>query len=154
MKKYDQKSAEALNAAMPANANALVGSRVFVLEDRGLFTYTQTIPAGTAATVTPLTLDAQVENRFDFEVLDVVVRTETSVASSTVQLKKGTDALTDAIISAVQWAVTRAAQVIGTYNKFYPASDPAGYSAAPLNIVDAGGATAAARTVTIYGRRI
>lgn len=154
MKKMSQKEAYNVDSLMPGNQNARVGGRQFVVEDKGVFAFVQSIPAGSADVVTPLALDDETGNRFDFEVLDVIVRTQTAVTSSTVQLKKGTNALTDAIVSAAANVITRAGQVISTYNKFYPDSDPAGYAAAPLNFVDAGGATAAARVVTVLVRRL
>lgn len=154
MKKMAQGDADIINSAMPANQVSGLGTFVLGVHTYGDFQFVVDIPAGAVGVITTLPLDSRAENRFDFEVLDVSVRTDTSVASSTVQVKKATTAVTDAIISAVAKALTRAGTIDVAQNKFKPFSDPVGYAAAPLNIVDAGGATAAARTVIIYGRRI
>lgn len=154
MKKFSQGDADTLNNAMPANQATLLGTAILGVHTYGDFQLVVDIPAGAVGLITPLPLDARPENRFDFEILDVLVRTDTTVTSSTVQIKKGTTAVTDAIVSATAKALTRAGTLDVAQNKFKPFSDPTGYATNPLNIVDAGGATAAARTVVIYGRRI
>jgi hypothetical protein len=87
-------------------------------------------------------------------VLDVLVRTETTVASGTAQVKKGATAVSDTIISATANAITHAASIDIAQNKFFPRSQPAAYLANPCNIVDAGGATAPARTVILVVRKL
>ena len=155
-----------LNAQEPWTQSKAIGTRLLEEAGYGLLCFKQFIPAGTAGVVTPLQnpgsnklvgtvqAPARPDIDFDFEVVDIVVRTESAVASSTIQAKQGATAMSDAIISAALNAITRMGTCDPTKSKFFPASNPAGYAAAPLNLVDAGGATAAARTVWIYVRRI
>ena len=154
MNKLSAAEQKALDNLSPGLQNARLGGRLKDAADNSLVQVTTVIPAGATGVVTPIALPLDPDLLFDFEVVDVIVRTDTSVALSTVQGKQGTNAFTDAIVSAVANALTRAGQMIDTYNDFYPRSNPAGYAAAPCNLVDAGGATAAARTVTVVCRRI
>jgi|GEM_PF-5833306 hypothetical protein len=151
MKKIDAGGAAALSGSMPAAQNAKLGERIKEAEDYGLFHLITSVAAGTVGVVAPITLPG---SPFDFEIMDVIVRTGTAVTSSTVQVKNNTTAVTDAIISAAAKAITRAGSIDPAQNKFYPQSDPSGYAAAPCNLVDAGGATAAARTVTLVVRKL
>jgi len=154
MRKLSAAEQAVLNSAEPQNQNVGLGSRIKETTDYGLF-YLQIVQAaGATAVVTNVGLDADPDLVFDFEVIDATVRTESAVTSSAVALRNGTNAFTDAIISAASNVVTRPAQVIKTYNKFYPKSDPVGYAAAKCNSLDSGGATAAARTVTLVCRRL
>lgn len=154
MKKMSQGEADAFDASMPATQNAGVGQRLKESDDYGLKMIVTSIAAGTADVVTAASLASDIRELFDFEILDVSVRTDTTVTSSTVQVKNGTTAVTDAIASATAKAVTRAGTIDVAQNKFYPKSDASGYAASPCNLVDAGGATAAARTVTLLVRKI
>ena len=169
MKTLIPSEADLLNNAEPWTQVELLGSRLLEEANFGLYVFKVTIPAGTAGVITqvplpnlssfvPVGLGAGAGPRpdalFDFEVVDVVVRTETAVASSTLQAKAGSNAITDAIVSAVQWAQTRCAQIVATYSKFLPLSNPNAYAAAPLNLVDASGATAPARTVWVYVKKL
>lgn len=154
MNKLSASEQKVLDNAEPQNQNVRLGARLKEESENGSIHITTTIPAGTTGVITPLALRSDPDLLFDFEVLDVTVRTESAVASSALTVKAGTNALTDAIVSASANAITRAGSVIPTYNKFYPKSNPTGYAAAPCNLVDSGGATAAARTVTLWCRRI
>lgn len=156
MDKLSRTAANNLNVIDPGNAIAKTGSRLKELSDYGVMAIVSTVAAGAANKIAAITLPTSpdTDGLFDFEILEVTVRTESAVTSSTVQVKNGTTAVTDAIISAADKAITRAASIDKTYNKFYPQSDPAGYAAAPCNLVDAGGATAAARTVILWVRRL
>lgn len=154
MNKMTAGEMRALDAAMPADQNARIGHRIGGLEAHGLVQLEIPQAAGAVGLVTNLPLPSDPELLFDFEVVDVIVRTETSVTSSAVQLRSGTNALSDAIVSAAANAITRAGTLDKTYAKFYPKSNPSGYAAAKLNLLDSGGATAAARTVTVLARRI
>jgi hypothetical protein len=161
--------ADMINAQEPWTQIEGLGSRIVEEAQWGLMVFKVPIPAGTAGVITQLPLPslaaylpagqgavagARPDLLFDFEVVDVVVRTETAVASSTVQLKKGATAVSDAIISASLNAITRAGTIDPAQSQFLPLSNPAAYAANPLNLVDAGGATAAKRTVFVYVKRL
>ena len=154
MNKFSSGEAAALSALMPGNQNARFGERIRELDNYGTFQIVTTFPAGTTGAIVPVALDSDPSLLFDFEILDVTVRTDTTVASSTVQVKNNTTAVTDAIVSAAAKAVTRAGTIDAAQNKFYPKSNPTGYAAAKCNLVDASGATAAARLVTLWVRKI
>jgi hypothetical protein len=167
MKTLVPAEADLFNNSEPWTQVELLGSRLLEVAQGSEYTFKQTIAAGTSGVVTPLVLPtspnwvnqgapngARPDVLFDFEVLDVLVRTETTVASSSAQLKAGATALSDAIVSATANALTRAGTIDPTKSQFLPLSNPAAYAAAPLNIVDAGGATAAKRTVFIKVRRL
>jgi len=159
--------ADAINSQEPYLQNTGVGSRLLGLEQGGLYVFKVTIPAGTTGVVTPLPLPsspawvnqgavagARPEQLFDFELVDLTVRTETAVASSSIQAKKGATAVSDAIVSASLNAITRAGTIDPAQSTFLPLSNPAAYATNPLNLVDAGGATAAKRTVFVTVRRL
>lgn len=147
-----------------------LGSRLKEVSEFGVSEFAIFIPAGTTGKIVPIAPGQQqvqssagvvndgvtdADLLFDFEVVDVTVRTETTVASSTLQAKQGSNAITDAIASNTANALTRAGTVNPAYNKFYPRSQGiAAYNASPLNLVDASGATAPARTVYVKVRRI
>ena len=154
MNKFSAGEAAALSASQPADQNARLGERIRELDNYGTFQIVTSIPAGTTGVITPAAIDADPSLVFDFEILDVTVRTDTAVASSTIQVKNNTTAVSDAIVSAAAKAVTRAGTIDVAQNKFYPKSNPTGYAAAKCNLVDAGGATAAARTVILWVRKI
>lgn len=153
MKKMQTGEASAFDASMPAAQNLAIGHRVREIDSYGAFALVTSIPAGTTGVITPVSL-ATDQTLFDFEILDITVRTESTVASSTVQVKNGTTAVSDAIASATNKAITRAGSIDPAQNKFYPLSDPAGYAASQCNLVDASGATAAARTVILLVRKL
>jgi hypothetical protein len=161
-----------MNASEPQNQNMRLGARLQEEDQFGL-KYLQLVqaagatglittlvpglknannPAGSVAEAADSIADP--EMLFDFEVVDVLVRTETAVASSAVTGKQGSNAFTDTIVSAAANALTRAGSLIKTYAQFFPKSNPAGYAAAPLTFTDSGGATAAARTITLVVRKI
>lgn len=154
MNKFSAGESAALSAAMPANQNARLGERMREGDEYGNFQIVTDFPAGTAGAIVPANLPTDPSLLFDFEILDVTVRTDTAVTSSTIQVKNNTTAVTDAIVSAAAKAMTRAGTIDVAQNKFYPKSNPTGYAAAKCNLVDAGGATAAARTVILWVRKI
>jgi hypothetical protein len=171
MNKLTKKEQDALNAAEPQNQNQRLGSRIQEEDQFGLKILQIIQPAGTTGVVTPFVPGIKNYNKpsgsvsdpvdtapdpdeiFDFTVIDVIVRTESAVASSAVTLKQGSNALSDVIVSAAANAITRAGSINTLYNDFFPKSNPAGYAAAPLTITDSGGATAAARTVDVIVRK-
>lgn len=169
MDKLDVARQKKLDNEEPWTQNQRLGARLMEEGQYGLVCFELYQPAGTTGVVTALTpgdLAVQGANGvtqggppdpdliFDFEVIDVIVRTETSVASSAVTGKAGVNAFSDAIVSAVANAITRMGQNIIPYNKFYPRSNAAGYALAPLTFTDSGGATAAARSITVIARRL
>ncbi len=169
MNKISKQQQAATNMALPDSQNARMGSRLKEKDEFGLLQISVYQPAGTTGVITTLQPGQALvagalgvgpdgnydpDIAFDFEVVDIIVRTESAVASSTIQAKKGTTAISDAIISAVANAITRAGSIDPAQAKFTPRSNYAGYLASPLNLVDAGGATAAARTVTLILRKI
>jgi len=154
MKKLSAAEAQAIDALMPGNQNALVGELLKEIGDFGAFQFTTSIAAGSTGVITPVDLPSDPALLFDFEILDITVRTESAVASSTLQVKNGTNNVSDAIVSASLNALTRGGTINPAYNKFYPKSNPSGYASAKCNLVDASGATAAARTVTLWVRKI
>lgn len=154
MNKFSAGEAANLSACQPADQNARLGERIREFDNYGTFQIVTAFPAGTVGAIVPAAIDSDPSLVFDFEILDVTVRTDTAVTSSTVQVKNNTTAVTDAIISAAAKAVTRAGTIDVAQNKFYPKSNPTAYAAAKCNLVDAGGATAAARTVILWVRKI
>lgn len=154
MNKLSTGEAAQISAAMPANQNSNIGERLKENDEYGTFAIVTSIAAGTTGVITPAAISSDPSLVFDFEILDVTVRTDTTVTSSTVQVKNNTTAVTDAIVSATAKAVTRAGTIDVAKNKFYPKSDPTGYASAKCNIVDASGATAPARTVILWCRKI
>jgi hypothetical protein len=151
MTKLSAAEAQVLSGLMPGNQNVGLGERLKEHDESCSFQITTDIAAGAVGIVTPANLPA---DPFDFEILDVTIRTNTAVTSSAVQIKNNTTAISDVIISAAAKVITRVAQVDPAYNKFYPKSNPTAYAAAKCNIVDSGGATAAARTVTLWVRKL
>ena len=145
---------KALDNAEPQNQNIRLGARLKEEADYGGLTLQIQQPAGTTGVSTNWTPPTDPDLLFDFEVVDATVRTESAVASSAVQIRAGTNAVSDAIVSAANKGITRAGTLDLTYTKFYPKSNPSGYVSAPLNLLDSGGATAAARTVSIFVKRI
>lgn len=154
MNKLSTGEAAGISGLMPGNQNANVGERMKENDELGNFQIVTSIAAGAVGLVTPAALSSDPSLVFDFEILDVTVRTDTAVTSSTVQVKNNTTAVTDAIISAGAKAVTRAGTIDVAQSKFYPKSLPTAYASAKCNIVDAGGATAPARTVILWCRKI
>lgn len=154
MNKFSAGEASAMSACQPADQNARLGERIRELDNYGTFQIVTAFPAGTVGAIVPAAIDSDPSLVFDFEILDVTVRTDTTVTSSTIQVKNNTTAVTDAIISAAAKAVTRSGTIDVAQNKFYPKSNPTAYAAAKCNLVDAGGATAAARTVILWVRKI
>jgi len=154
MNKFSSGEAANLSASQPADQNARLGERVREIDSYGTFQIVTAFPAGTTGSIVPAAIDSDQSLVFDFEILDVTVRTDTTVASSTVQVKNNTTAVTDAIVSATAKAITRVGTIDVAQNKFYPKSNPAGYAAAKCNLVDAGGTTAPARTVILWVRKI
>jgi len=160
-----------LNNTEPQNQNTRLGSRLQEDDQFGLKILQLVQPAGTTGVVTIFVPGIKNYNKpagsvseavdsspdpdeiFDFTVIDVIVRTESAVASSAVTVKQGSNALSDVIVSAAANAITRAGSINTLYNDFFPKSNPAGYAAAPLTITDSGGATAAARTVDLIVRK-
>jgi len=153
MRKMIAGEPEALEQGLPNLSNVNAGQRLKEVDTLGAFALVTAIAAGTTGVITPVNLPTDA-TLFDFEILDVTVRTDTAVASSTVQVKNNTTAVSDAIISAAAKAVTRAGTIDVAQNKFYPLSNPTGYAAAKCNIVDASGATAPARTVILWVRKL
>lgn len=131
-----------------------LGARLKEDADSGLVYINIPQAAGAVGLVTNAPLSADPDLVFDFEVMDIIVRTETAVTSSAVALRNGTTAVSNTIISAADKTITRPGTIDIAYNKFYPKSLPAAYAAATCNILDSGGATAAARTVTLVCRRL
>ena len=154
MQKLQVSEQKFLDNAEPQNQNVRLGARLKELQDYDQAQIITSIAAGTTGVITPAAIDADPDLQFDFEVLDVLVRTESAVASSAVQIKNNATAVSDVIISAALNAITHAGTIDPAQNKFYPRSNPAGYAAAKCNIVDSGGATAAKRTVVIIVRRL
>lgn len=154
MNKFSAGEAAALSGTQPGDQNARLGERIRELDNYGGFQIVTAFPAGAVGGIVPAAIDADPSLVFDFEVLDVTVRTDTAVTSSTIQVKNGTTAVTDAIVSAAAKAMTRAGTIDAAQNKFYPKSNPTGYASAKCNLVDAGGATAASRTVILWVRKI
>lgn len=154
MNKLSTGEAANLSALMPGNQNVRLGERIKELDNYGTFQIVTAFPAGTVGAIVPAAIDSDPSLLFDFEILDVTVRTDTTVTSSTIQVKNNTTAVTDAIVSATAKAVTRAGTIDAAQNKFYPKSNPTAYAAAKCNLVDAGGATAAARTVILWVHKI
>ena len=169
MDKLDVARQKKLDNEEPWTQNQKLGARLKEEGEYGLVMFSVYQPAGTTGVITtiqPGYLEVQAtagvsqvgpadpDLLFDFEVLDVSIRTETAVASSAVQGKQGSNAFTDVIVSAAADVLTRAATIKQAYNKFYPRSNPAGYAASPLTFTDSGGATAAARTITVIARRL
>lgn len=171
MNKLSKAEQNVLNNTEPQNQNVKLGSRLQEEDQFGLKILQLVQPAGTTGVVTtfvsgiknynkptgsvsePVDTAPDLDEIFDFTVIDVIVRTESAVASSAVTLKQGSNAISDVIISAVNNAITRAGSINTLYNDFFPKSNPTGYAAAPLTITDSGGATAAARTVDIIVRK-
>lgn len=154
MNKVSAGEAAAISAGQPENQNARIGERLRERDEYGTMQIVTTFPAAAVGAVVPADLPSDPSLLFDFEILDVTVRTETAVTSSTIQVKNNTTAVTDAIVSAAAKAITRASTIDPAQNKFYPKSNPTAYAAAKCNLVDAGGATAAARTVILWVRKI
>jgi len=159
----------AKNSGLPVDQNVRMGSRMRELDNYGVKMIQIYQPAGSAGVVTPAVLGATNYNDpspsaeaqgydpdllFDFEVMEIQVRTETSVASGAVTVKNGSNAISEAIVSAVANTLTLGLTINVAYNKFYPKSQPAAYAASPLTITDSGGATAPQRTVSILVRKI
>jgi hypothetical protein len=154
MNKLTVAEQKTLDNAEPQNQNLRLGARLMEEAMYGGLTLQIAQPAGAVGVSTPLPLPSDPDLLFDFEVIDATVRTESAVTSSAVQLRAGTNAVSDAVVSAANKAVTRVGTLDQAYTKFYPKSNPAGYAAAPLNLLDSGGATAAARTVSVFVKRI
>jgi hypothetical protein len=88
--------AAALDNAMPGDQNAKVGSRIQLLEQRAIYVQKVTISAdahGSAGKV----FTAEVSG----ELMGVMLVATAASASGTVQLRRSTTAITDAVIAAV-----------------------------------------------------
>lgn len=154
MQKMTAAEQKTIDNQEPWTQNMHLGARLKEEADFGLVYLQITQPAGTVGLVGALSLPTDPDLLFDFEVVDILVRTESAVTTSAVTLRKGTNAFSDTIVSAANNVQTRAGQMIKAYNTFYPKSDPAGYAAAACNSLDSGGASAAARTITLVCRRL
>ena len=154
MQKMVKQDSNQIEQALPALQNARVGARLQEAETYSQFQIITTIPAGTVGKIQAAAIDLDPDLVFDFEILDVLVRTETTVASSTLQVKKGATAVSDAMISATANALTHALSIDIAQNKFFPRSGLAAYLANPCNLVDAAGATAPQRTVILVVRKL
>ena len=138
MKKLSAGEARGLNNLSPGDQNVMIGDRIRDLEENALVELSYAIVADLTGG-----LDA-IQCPFAVEILDVIVQARATSGSGTVTAQKGGNAITDAIVMAVDTTVVRA----GTLDVAYSLLAEGQY----INLVTNGAADRG--LVTVIARRI
>lgn len=112
MKKLSADEARVVNNLSPGDQNVGLGDRIRDLEENALVELTYEVAADLTGG-----LDA-IECPFNLEVLDVFVQARATSGSGTVTARKVTDAITSAIVMAVDDAMARTVSIDDGYSSF------------------------------------